>query len=146
MNGFIRYQYKFSSVIYFILVFPHISFKSLFIFWFDFICLINVNAYHLNDTKFKFKVNCSFYFKIGACRHGDKCSRTHIMPSFSQTVLLKNLYHNPMIDTRQADAFAKVIYFTYNFFLIIILFFHSFLIKGSFFNEISWHNLSLFGI
>lgn len=30
------------------------------------------------------------------------------MPSFSQTVLLKNLYHNPMIDTRQADAFAKV--------------------------------------
>ncbi|MFH4976488.1 hypothetical protein AB6A40_003197 [Gnathostoma spinigerum] len=56
----------------------------------------------------KDKVNCSFYFKIGACRHGDKCSRKHIMPSFSQTVLLKNLYHNPMIDTRQADAFAKV--------------------------------------
>jgi len=21
------------------------------------------------------KVNCPFYFKIGACRHGDKCSR-----------------------------------------------------------------------
>uniref|UniRef100_A0A915AC15 C3H1-type domain-containing protein n=1 Tax=Parascaris univalens TaxID=6257 RepID=A0A915AC15_PARUN len=56
----------------------------------------------------KDKVNCSFYFKIGACRHGEKCSRTHIMPSFSQTVLLKNLYHNPLIDTRQADAFAKV--------------------------------------
>ncbi|KHN82051.1 Splicing factor U2AF 35 kDa subunit [Toxocara canis] len=55
----------------------------------------------------KDKVNCSFYFKIGACRHGEKCSRTHIMPSFSQTVLLKNLYHNPLIDTRQADAFAK---------------------------------------
>lgn len=55
-----------------------------------------------------FQVNCSFYFKIGACRHGEKCSRTHIMPSFSQTVLLKNLYHNPLIDTRQADAFAKV--------------------------------------
>lgn len=34
------------------------------------------------------------------------------MPSFSQTVLLKNLYHNPMIDTRQADAFAKVASFT----------------------------------
>lgn len=56
----------------------------------------------------KDKVNCSFYFKIGACRHGDKCSRTHIQPSFSQTVLLKNLYHNPVIDMRQADAFSKV--------------------------------------
>ncbi|TKR92947.1 hypothetical protein L596_007496 [Steinernema carpocapsae] len=56
----------------------------------------------------KDKVNCSFYFKIGACRHGDKCSRTHIMPTFSQTVLLKNLYHNPVIDMRQADAFSKV--------------------------------------
>ncbi|CAD5211095.1 unnamed protein product [Bursaphelenchus xylophilus] len=56
----------------------------------------------------KDKVNCSFYFKIGACRHGDKCSRTHNMPTFSQTVLLKNLYHNPVIDMRQADAFSKV--------------------------------------
>jgi len=55
-----------------------------------------------------FQVNCSFYFKIGACRHGDKCSRTHNMPTFSQTVLLKNLYHNPVIDMRQADAFSKV--------------------------------------
>uniref|UniRef100_A0A1I8EKU3 Splicing factor U2af 38 kDa subunit n=1 Tax=Wuchereria bancrofti TaxID=6293 RepID=A0A1I8EKU3_WUCBA len=72
--------------------------------------------YHMSGAEYlasiygteKDKVNCSFYFKIGACRHGDKCSRTHIMPSFSQTVLLKNLYHNPMIDTRQADAFAKV--------------------------------------
>ncbi|KAE9553039.1 hypothetical protein FO519_003758 [Halicephalobus sp. NKZ332] len=56
----------------------------------------------------KDKVNCSFYFKIGACRHGDKCSRTHNMPTFSQTILLKNLYHNPVIDMRQADAFSKV--------------------------------------
>eukprot|EP01047_Picozoa_sp_COSAG01_P099181 COSAG01_NODE_29244_length_642_cov_0.732965_1_plen_73_part_10 len=23
------------------------------------------------------KVNCPFYFKIGACRHGDRCSRLH---------------------------------------------------------------------
>ncbi|CAB4410408.1 unnamed protein product [Rhizophagus irregularis] len=25
----------------------------------------------------KDKVNCSFLFKIGACRHGDRCSRKH---------------------------------------------------------------------
>ncbi|VDN53672.1 unnamed protein product [Dracunculus medinensis] len=56
----------------------------------------------------KDKVNCSFYFKIGACRHGDKCSRTHHRPTFSPTILLQNFYHNPIVDVRQADAFDKV--------------------------------------
>lgn len=42
----------------------------------------------------KDKVNCSFYFKIGACRHGDRCSRVHNKPSFSQTILIQNLYVN----------------------------------------------------
>ncbi|KAF9518073.1 hypothetical protein BS47DRAFT_1389268 [Hydnum rufescens UP504] len=41
------------------------------------------------------RVNCSFYYKIGACRHGDRCSRKHIKPPFSQTILLPNVYHNP---------------------------------------------------
>jgi len=31
-----------------------------------------------------YRVNCSFYFKIGACRHGDRCSRIHNKPTFSQ--------------------------------------------------------------
>lgn len=43
----------------------------------------------------KDKVNCSFYFKIGACRHGGKCCRKHIRPDYSVTVLLPNLYVNP---------------------------------------------------
>jgi len=43
----------------------------------------------------KDKVNCSFYFKIGACRHGDKCSRLHNKPTFSQTLLLQNMFQNP---------------------------------------------------
>lgn len=47
----------------------------------------------------KDKVNCSFYFKIGACRHGEKCSKVHNKPTFSQTVLLKNLYINPLSTT-----------------------------------------------
>ncbi|XP_004089246.1 splicing factor U2AF 26 kDa subunit isoform X2 [Nomascus leucogenys] len=34
----------------------------------------------------KDKVNRSFYFKIGACRHGDRCSRLHNKPTFSQEV------------------------------------------------------------
>ena len=30
----------------------------------------------------KDKVNCSFYFKIGACHYGDKCSRLHNRPTY----------------------------------------------------------------
>ncbi|XP_063714017.1 splicing factor U2AF 35 kDa subunit-like [Symsagittifera roscoffensis] len=57
----------------------------------------------------KDKVNCSFYFKIGACRHGDRCSRIHNKPTFSQTIVLPNLYRNPQMtnpgmgETRQFD-------------------------------------------
>ena len=40
-------------------------------------------------------VNCSFYYKIGACRHGDRCTRKHIRPNFSPTVVLFNIYANP---------------------------------------------------
>lgn len=37
-------------------------------------------------------MNCPFYFKIGACRHGDRCSRLHNKPSISQTLLLPNMF------------------------------------------------------
>jgi len=53
----------------------------------------------------KDKVNCSFYFKIGACRHGDRCSRIHNKPTFSQTIVLQNLYVNPQNSTKSADMF-----------------------------------------
>lgn len=43
----------------------------------------------------KDKVNCPFYFKIGACRHGDRCSRVHNKPSISQTLIFHNMYVNP---------------------------------------------------
>ncbi|KAJ9098217.1 hypothetical protein QFC21_004546 [Naganishia friedmannii] len=57
------------------------------------------------------RVNCSFYYKIGACRHGDRCSRKHIKPPFSQTILLPNVYRNPAHgpdgqNVSQADAQA----------------------------------------
>merc|ERR1719353_143206 len=41
------------------------------------------------------RVNCPFYAKMGACRHGDRCSRLHHKPSFSPTMLLANMYQNP---------------------------------------------------
>lgn len=41
-------------------------------------------------------MNCPFYFKIGACRYGDSCSRQHNRPTASQTILLRHLYLNPL--------------------------------------------------
>lgn len=41
------------------------------------------------------KVNCPFYYKIGACRHGERCSRQHIRPHFSQTLILPHMYRPP---------------------------------------------------
>ncbi|KAI7691340.1 Splicing factor U2AF 26 kDa subunit [Sarcoptes scabiei] len=52
----------------------------------------------------KDKVNCSFYFKIGACRHGERCSRIHNKPTFSQTILLQNLYQNPQNVTQTVEG------------------------------------------
>jgi len=42
------------------------------------------------------KVNCPFYFKIGACRHSDRCSRLHHKPAFSCTILIKHIYRHPV--------------------------------------------------
>ena len=42
----------------------------------------------------KDRVNCPFYFKIGACRHGDRCSRAHNRPAISETVLFRNMYQS----------------------------------------------------
>ncbi|KAL7415314.1 hypothetical protein BDY24DRAFT_382525 [Mrakia frigida] len=44
------------------------------------------------------RVNCSFYYKIGACRHGDRCSRKHQRPVHASTILLSNVYQNPGLD------------------------------------------------
>ncbi|VDI31834.1 splicing factor U2AF 35 kDa subunit [Mytilus galloprovincialis] len=52
----------------------------------------------------KDKVNCSFYFKIGACRHGERCSRLHNKPTFSQTVVMINAYLNPQNAALTADG------------------------------------------
>ncbi|KAK4527421.1 hypothetical protein GAYE_SCF39G5343 [Galdieria yellowstonensis] len=52
----------------------------------------------------KDRVNCPFYFKIGACRHGERCSRLHNKPVFSQTILLKNMYLS--VDQIAAAAIA----------------------------------------
>ena len=52
------------------------------------------------------RVNCPFYFKVGACRHGDRCSRQHNKPLFSQTVLLAHMYQAPASVTSQQGPTA----------------------------------------
>ncbi|KAK6936156.1 RNA recognition motif domain [Dillenia turbinata] len=52
----------------------------------------------------KDRVNCPFYFKIGTCRHGDRCSRLHTKPSVSPTLLLSNMYQRPDMITPGVDA------------------------------------------
>ena len=48
------------------------------------------------------RVNCPFYYKIGACRHGDTCTRLHNKPPLSQTIVFRHMYQNP----ESAIAFA----------------------------------------
>ena len=50
------------------------------------------------------KVNCPFYFKLGACRHGDTCTRMHNKPFISQTVLFHHMYQNPPAAIAFADG------------------------------------------
>eukprot|EP01071_Lankesteria_metandrocarpae_P000960 Lankesteria_metandrocarpae@DN1151_c0_g1_i1.p1 len=50
------------------------------------------------------RVNCPFYWKIGACRHGDQCSRSHYKPSSSPTLILRHMYQNPPIALAIAEG------------------------------------------
>ncbi|XP_042491854.1 splicing factor U2af small subunit B-like [Macadamia integrifolia] len=57
----------------------------------------------------KDRVNCPFYFKIGACRHGDRCSRLHTKPSISPTLLIANMYQRPDMITPGIDPQGQAI-------------------------------------
>lgn len=50
---------------------------------------------------------CSFYAKIGACRHGEKCSKRHVRPNASETLLLANLYQNPKLNKNSDDTLSS---------------------------------------
>jgi len=47
------------------------------------------------------RVNCPFYYKIGACRHGSRCSRQHNKPTASPTMLLPNMYQHPVLQAER---------------------------------------------
>lgn len=56
-----------------------------------------------------------FYYKIGACRHGDRCSKKHTRPIRSRTIVVPNMYRRPSPESSsdfQADfdAFYEDVY------------------------------------
>lgn len=53
-----------------------------------------------------------FYCKIGACRHGDKCSKKHIRPVRSNTIVLYNMLHIPTsgLDQSSFEDFYEDVY------------------------------------
>jgi len=53
------------------------------------------------------RVNCPFFFKMGACRHGDACGRHHNRPAFSQTVIIPSMYPNPRADSIRSRQAAS---------------------------------------
>lgn len=50
------------------------------------------------------RVNCPFFWKIGACRHGDQCSRSHYKPTCAQTLVIRHMYDNPPIAVAIAEG------------------------------------------
>lgn len=44
------------------------------------------------------KVNCPFFFKMGACRYGDSCERIHNKPPISETLMLEHMYENTAVE------------------------------------------------
>lgn len=58
----------------------------------------------------KDKVNCPFYFKMGACRHGDQCERKHLKPTLSQTLLLNHMFPNPILQSGFNEKKAQETY------------------------------------
>ena len=44
---------------------------------------------------FQDKTHCPFHIKTGVCRFGVNCSRVHVYPDKSCTLLIKNMYNGP---------------------------------------------------
>lgn len=50
------------------------------------------------------RVNCPFFLKNGACRYGARCSRQHLKPTKSVTLLFSHMYQNPAIAIALAEG------------------------------------------
>ena len=51
--------------------------------------------------------NCPFFYKVGACRHTERCQRKHEKPAFSCTVLLPHLWNNPEAEAEANPQYRR---------------------------------------
>ena len=68
------------------------------------------------DRPISDREKCQFFVKMGACRHGDKCTKLHIRPSSSVTIMLPMMYLNPKVVPLQTtdEATGKTINIDYD--------------------------------
>lgn len=58
----------------------------------------------MNDSEILLKSDSG---AVGACRHGDRCSRMHNRPTISQTILIPNMYQSPDATASANDTKGK---------------------------------------
>lgn len=51
------------------------------------------NSHYRNNNKTN---DCQFWTKVGSCRHGNKCAKTHKKPTRSKTVVFWKIFNNPV--------------------------------------------------
>ncbi|KAG5833308.1 hypothetical protein ANANG_G00274570 [Anguilla anguilla] len=53
----------------------------------------------------KDRANCPFFLKTGACRFGDRCSRVHVRPASSTTLMVKGMFVTFSMEQSQRDDY-----------------------------------------
>lgn len=73
------------------------------------VSMSNSGSLSASDSKGE-KINCPFYLKVGACRHGDRCTRSHTKPTKSKTIIIPNFYQPNLGDLEEffEDVFQEV--------------------------------------
>ncbi|XP_029603479.1 U2 small nuclear ribonucleoprotein auxiliary factor 35 kDa subunit-related protein 2 isoform X2 [Salmo trutta] len=51
------------------------------------------------------RANCPFFLKTGACRFGDRCSRKHVHPPASPTLMIRGMFATFGMDQRSRDDY-----------------------------------------
>lgn len=64
---------------------------------------------------------CTFFSKIGACRHGEKCSRRHIKPTVLCTILIPNFYVSPSAASEDGVSNDEIQDFFDNFYMDVFV-------------------------
>ncbi|XP_055613893.1 U2 small nuclear ribonucleoprotein auxiliary factor 35 kDa subunit-related protein 2 [Uranotaenia lowii] len=50
---------------------------------------------------------CSFFTKVGACRHGVRCTSDHQTPGLSEIIFIPNFFVHPALDERQHPEYGQ---------------------------------------